>query len=156
MNGMNLNEETNRLPLDQLLRLVVGACYEVSNVLGSGFLEKVYERALCEELALRGVRVESQVPISVSYKGKVVGEYICDILVDGRLIVELKCCEKLADEHVAQCINYLYATGMTMLLLVNFQNPHIEWRRIVPRRGNSVREEPATYEAIPVHPVHPG
>ncbi len=134
MNGINGMEGAE---LEDLLHVVVGACYEVSNILGAGFLEKVYERALLEELWLRGIRAESQVPIHVTYKGKLVGEYLADILVEGKLIVELKCCERLADEHTAQCINYLRATGKQLLLLVNFQNPRVEWRKIVPRRDSS-------------------
>src|SRR5690349_11882982 len=130
MNIMNIMDSA---AMDSLLREVVGACYEVSNVLGAGFLEKVYERALVEELRMRGHQAEAQAPIGVVYKGIHVGEYICDLLVDGILIVELKCCEKLADEHVAQCINYLCATNRPFMLLVNFQNPRVEWRRIYPK-----------------------
>lgn len=150
MNIMNIIDSPDT---DSLLREVVGACYEVSNVLGAGFLEKVYERALVEELQMRGHRAEPQVPIDVMYKGRHVGEYICDLLVGGILIVELKCCEKLADEHVAQCINYLCATGRPLMLIVNFQNPRVEWRRIYPKSTTAVKEAPEFYD---VHNVHNG
>src|SRR5215813_10269609 len=100
MNIINKNQDPE---LNELLRRVVNACFEVSNTLGSGFLEKVYERALAEELRLRGFQVASQSPITVSYKGIIVGEYIADLVVNGVLLVELKCCDALADEHVAQC-----------------------------------------------------
>ncbi len=124
---MNVNE---REYLDTLVRKVIGAVYEVSNTLGAGFLEKVYERALLRELGLRGISAQAQVPIPVAYKGELIGEYFADILVEGKLIIELKCCETFCDEHLAQCINYLKATGFGLALLVNFQNPKVEWRRV--------------------------
>src|SRR5947209_888772 len=102
--------------MDALIRQVVGAVYEVSNTLGAGFLEKVYERALLIELRSRGLRAEAQVAIPVVYKGESVGDFFADILVEGRLIVELKCADALCDEHLAQCINYLKATGRTIAL----------------------------------------
>src|SRR5580658_10129447 len=76
---------------DFALEAVVGAAYEVSNVLGAGFMEKVYERALLSELALRGLASKSQVVFPVSYKGQCIGEYVADLVVEDRLIVELKC-----------------------------------------------------------------
>jgi GxxExxY protein len=123
-------EVVERQRVDDILKQVVGACYEVSNTLGTGFLEKVYERALVEELRLRGLRAEGQVPLPVFYKGLEVGENFVDILVEGCLIVELKCCDGFADEHLAQTINYLKATGRTLALLVNFQRSKLEWRRV--------------------------
>jgi GxxExxY protein len=116
---------------DPLTEKVLSAIFEVSNALGAGFLEKVYERALLRELALRGIQAETQAEITVKYKGYCVGEYFPDLLVEGSLIVELKCVERFANEHVAQCLNYLKATGRTVCLLVNFQKPRVEWRRIV-------------------------
>src|ERR1043166_59787 len=103
--------EAEKQKLDELLHRVVGACFEVSNVLGAGFLEKVYERALIAELRLRGLSAESQVPLKVVYKGEAVGDYFADVLVEGQLIIELKCCDCLGDEIIAQCINYLTLTG---------------------------------------------
>lgn len=120
-----------RAYLNSLVETVVGAAYEVTNVLGSGFLEKVYERALIRELRLRGIKAEAQVPIKVSYKGESIGDYIADILVERQLIVELKCADRLGNEHVAQCLNYLKATNHAIALLINFQHQKVEWRRIV-------------------------
>lgn len=117
--------------INSLIEKVIGAVYEVSNVLGAGFLEKVYERALVKELALRGLHAEVQYPIQVVYKGETVGDYFADILVERKLIVELKCAERLGNDHLAQCLNYLKATGRNIALLVNFQNPKIEWKRVV-------------------------
>jgi len=116
---------------DSLTERVLGAVFEVSNTLGGGFLEKVYERALLRELGLRGIRATAQASFAVPYKGQYVGEYFADILVEDVLVVELKCVERLANEHTAQCLNYLRASGRTLCLLVNFQKPKVEWKRIV-------------------------
>jgi GxxExxY protein len=108
---------------DALTDHVLGAVFEVSNTLGTGFLEKVYERALLKELSLRGMRATAQASFAVNYEGHSVGEYFADILVEDVLVIELKCVESLAKEHIAQCINYLRASGRTVCLLVNFQKP---------------------------------
>jgi len=121
------------IDLDLLTERVLGAVFEVSNTLGAGFLEKVYERALLRELGLCGIRATAQTPIEVVYKGHSVGEYFADLLVEDVLVVELKCAERLASEHTAQCLNYLRASGLTVCLLVNFQRPKVEWKRIVHR-----------------------
>ena len=105
--------------------------YEVSNVLGAGFLEKVYERALLKELRARGIKAETQVPCPIAYKGDCVGEYFIDMLVEDHLLVELKCCDCFSNEHIAQCLNYLRASGKNIALLVNFQKPKVEWKRVV-------------------------
>jgi GxxExxY protein len=110
---------------------VVGAAYEVGNVLRAGFLEKVYERVLMRELLLRGLSVKSQASFPVAYKGRCVGEYMADLLVEEQLIVELKCVDWFASEHLAQCINYLKATGIKLALLINFQKLRVEWKRII-------------------------
>jgi GxxExxY protein len=117
--------------LDSLTERVLAAVFEVSNTLGAGFLEKVYQRALLRELALRGVRATAQASLAVTYKGYPVGEYFADILVEGVLVIELKCVERLASEHTAQCLNYLRASGLGLCLLVNFQKPKVEWKRII-------------------------
>jgi len=88
-------------------------------------------RALLTELSLRGIRANTQVSFPVTYKGCPVGEYFADILVEDVLVVELKCVECLANQHTAQCLNYLRAAGLTLCLLVNFQKPKVEWKRIV-------------------------
>ena len=110
---------------------MIGAVFEVSNTLWAGFLEKVYERALVLELRLGGLRVTPQASFSVMYKGQCVGQYYADLLVEDVLIVELKCVERLVGEHTAQCINYLRASGRIVCLLVNFEKPRAEWKRIV-------------------------
>ena len=117
--------------LDSLSEKVLSAVFEVSNTLGAGFLEKVYQRALLRELSLRGIRANAEASFAVVYKGYSVGEYFADLLVEDLLVVELKCAERLANEHTAQCLNYLRASGRTVCLLVNFQKPKVEWKRIV-------------------------
>ena len=119
--------------LDTLTERVLGAVFEVSNTIGAGFLEKVYERALHRELCLRGIGATSQASIAVTYKGHSVGEYVADTLVEDVLVVELKCAERLSNEHTAQGLNDLRASGRTVCLLVNFQKPEVEWKRIVDR-----------------------
>jgi GxxExxY protein len=112
---------------------VLGGVFEVANTLGAGFLEKVYQRALLRELGLRGIGATAEASFTVSYKGHPVGEYFADMLVEDGLVVELKCVERLSSEHTAQCINYLRASGRTVCLLVSFQRPKVEWKRIVHR-----------------------
>ena len=94
-------------------------------------MEKVYERALVRELGEQGIRVQSQIPFSVFYKGHCVGEYFADILVEGELVVELKCVERLTGEHTAQCLNYLKASGKQLCLLLNFQKSRLDVKRVV-------------------------
>ena len=125
---MNANE------LDSLVRATVGAAYEVANVLGCGFLEKVYEKALVRELGLRGLKCNSQVAFPITYKDHPAGDYVADLIVGGLLLVELKCVDSLAGQHIAKCINYLRASGLPLALLINFQRPKMEWKRIVYSR----------------------
>jgi len=110
---------------------VLAADFQVSNTLGAGFFEKVYERALVVELDLRGIRVTAQKPFPVLYKGHAVGEYYADLIVEDKLLIELKCVDHLANEHKAQCLNYLRASRLSLCLLVNFAKPKVEWKRIV-------------------------
>lgn len=109
---------------------VLGCAFRVSNALGAGFLEKVYENALTHELRRSGLAVVQQAPIQVIYDGAVVGSYAADLLVESRLIVELKACKALEDVHMAQCLNYLKATGIRTCLLLNFGTPKLQIKRI--------------------------
>jgi len=98
------------------------ACIEVRKALGNGFLEKVYERALFHELSDLGFKVETQKPIEISYKGNIVGDYILDMIVDNKIIIELKCVDNIQNIHRAQLINYLKATQLKLGILINFPN----------------------------------
>ena len=117
--------------IDDITYQIRGAIFEVNKVLGYGFLEKVYEKALMIELSGRGVSVENQVPLKVSYKEQIVGEYFADLLVEGRVIVEIKSVANLLREHQAQLLNYLKATGICVGLLVNFTRNKAEIKRMV-------------------------
>ena len=109
----------------------IGAAYSVSNELGVGFLERPYENALVHELRLMGLQVEQQVPIKISYKGVVVGEYIADLIVEGCVLVEVKAVKELDPVHEAQCLNYLRATGLKICLLINFGKSRVTIRRLM-------------------------
>ena len=116
--------------LDELTERIIGAVFQVSNTLGVGYLEKVYERALVHELAKRGMQVQAQLPIQVVYDGVVVGNYASDIVVDGKVLLELKAVDSLSDVHLAQCLNYLTATKLRLCLLINFGKPRVVIRRV--------------------------
>ena len=115
----------------RLTERILAAVFEVSNTLGAGFLEKVYERALLHELKLQGIQASAQVPFPVLYKGQCAGEYLADMIVENTVVLELKCVEHLGKEHMAQCLNYLLASGKEVCLLINFQRPTVEWKRIM-------------------------
>jgi GxxExxY protein len=105
---------------NELTQAVIGAAIEVHQTLGPGFLESVYEEALCIELELRRIPFKRQVPIGVSYKGHIVGESRLDLLIQEQLIVELKAVESILPVNTAQVISYLKATQLTLALLINF------------------------------------
>ena len=111
-------------------RVIVSAL-EVSNRLGVGFLESVYENALCVELDNRGIAFHQQKPIKVIYKGQVVGRFVADMVIEDKLLLELKAMSGLAKNHTAQVINYLKATGISVGLLLNFGTPKLGVQRIV-------------------------
>ena len=111
---------------------IIGCAYAVSNSLGIGFVEKVYENAMVVALQKAGLKVEQQYPIKVSFDGVVVGEFWADLFVNGKVLVELKAVSMLMDEHTAQALNYLRATGADVCLLLNFAQPKIEIKRLLP------------------------
>ena len=116
---------------EDLTYKIRGAIFEVNRVLGHGFLEKVYENALMIELEERRLKAENQVPISVHYKNREVGEYLADVVIEGQVILELKAVESLKKIHEAQILNYLKATEYGVGLLVNFTHPKAEIKRFV-------------------------
>ena len=117
--------------MDELTGRVLGAAFAVSNGLGAGFSEKVYERALVVELGALGIRAQSQVRFSVFHRGQRVGDYLADMVVEGLVVVELKCVELLVGEHAKQCLNYLRASRLGVGLLINFAHPRVDWKRVV-------------------------
>ncbi len=121
----------DRLMNEEITEKIIGCAYTVANTLGAGFLEKVYENALAHEIRKTGLDVKQQSPITVYYDGVVVGEYVADLVVENEVIVELKSAKSLDNVHMAQCLNYLKATGRKVCLLINFGSPRIELKRIV-------------------------
>ncbi len=115
--------------LNALTERIIGCAFKVSNALGCGFLEKVYENALAHELRKTGLRAEQQHPIVVQYDGIVVGEYFADILVADAVILELNATKEIDDVFTAQCLNYLRATGKPICLLMNFGKPRVDVKR---------------------------
>lgn len=116
---------------DRVTEVIIGCAFKVSNNLGCGFLEKVYERALVHELRKARLQAVAQHSVNVYYDGIIVGEFFVDILVENRIVVELKALKTLDSSHHAQCLNYLKATGLHTCLLINFGQPKIEFKRIV-------------------------
>ena len=117
--------------VNEITEKIIGCAYAVGNVLGCGFLEKVYENALAFEIRKAGLAVRQQHSIQVRYEGEVVGDFAADLLVEGVVLVELKVAKVLDDAHFAQCLNYLKATGLQVCLLINFGRPKVEVKRLV-------------------------
>jgi len=112
---------------------IVGACFEVYNSMGCGFLEAVYQECLSIEFSNQAIPFKTQVPLELTYKGQVLQQkYVPDFICFDKVIVEIKALKELSDEHRAQVHNYLKATGYRLGLLVNFgQHPELQYERIV-------------------------
>jgi GxxExxY protein len=124
---MNTDEYRSNEITEKIIRYV----YVVANTLGNGFLEKVYENALAHELRKSGFFIEQQKGIRVRYDGMVVGDYKADLLVQKEVLVELKAVKTLDNIHIAQCLNYLKATGFKVCLLLNFATSKVQIRRLM-------------------------
>ena len=109
----------------ELIEQIIGCAFTVSNTLGTGFLEKIYENALAIELRQAGLTVEQQFPIQVLYSGQPVGSYQADLIVNQQVILEIKAVQSFEPAHEAQLINYLRATGIKVGLLLNFGTPRL-------------------------------
>ena len=127
--------QEQRLKHEEITKTVIGCAFEVINELGAGFLESVYEKALLVALRQRGLSVIAQHPIKVIFRGQSVGDFYADILVEDKVIVELKAVKAVTPEHQAQIINYLNATGIEVGLLINFGNPRLEYKRFTRQKG---------------------
>ncbi len=110
---------------------IIGVAMEVHRVLGAGFLEAVYEAALVLELLARAIPFERQRRLAVYYKGQVIGDYVADLVVDGKIILELKAVSRISDAHRAQAHHYLAATGLRLAIILNFGAQSLEYERIV-------------------------
>ncbi len=119
------------MEIDQVTETIIGCAFDVSNTLGVGFLEKVYENALAHDVRKTGMDAKQQHRIQVHYDNIVVGEYVADLLVENCVLVEIKAVRKLDDIHMAQCLNYLKATNLKVCLLINFGTKRVQTKRIV-------------------------
>ena len=119
---------------ERLTEKIIGSAFEVINEMGAGFNEKVYENSLVVAASRNGLAVSTQHPINVMFRGVCVGEFFADVLVEEKVIVELKAVKTLLPEHEAQVINYLNATGMEVGLLINFGKPKLEFKRLTRKK----------------------
>ncbi len=122
---------SNKILFKELSYKIVGIAMEVHRELGSGFLEKVYENAMMVLFEQQGITALQQAPIEVTFHDKIIGDYYADILVEGKIILELKTVSQIADIHKAQIINYLKATGIRLGMLINFGTEKLEYHRFV-------------------------
>ena len=130
-----MNTDKNHEQINAITEKILQGAFSVSNALGCGFLEKVYENALVLELMHLGLKVARQLPIKIRYREKVVGEYVADLVVEDYVLVELKAIPMLDRIHKAQCINYLAATRLPICLLLNFGRPKVEVCRILGKNS---------------------
>jgi len=126
---MDTNE--NKILYKDLSYKIVGLAMQVHNKLGFGFSEKVYENALMVLFGREGIQAKQQTPITVYFEGEVVGDYYADILVEDKIILELKSAEEIADAHRSQVLNYLKATGLQLAIILNFGKEGLEYERLV-------------------------
>lgn len=124
-------DENKSIIHKELSYKIVELALEVHNKLGCGFLEKVYENALMILLDREGIPSKQQAPADVYFHNRVVGQYFADILVDNKIILELKTADAISDVHNAQVLNYLRATGIKLGLIMNFAKPRFEYKRLV-------------------------
>lgn len=124
-------DENKNIIYKDLSYKIIELALEVHNELGCGFLEKVYENALMILFDREGIPAKQQAPADVYFQNKVVGQYFADILVDNKLILELKVVDAIANVHKAQVLNYLRATGIKLGLILNFAKPRFEYKRLV-------------------------
>jgi len=122
----------------ELTHKIIEACFEVSNELGIGYIESVYENALFVALRQRSVEVARQVPLKVKFRGVIVGDFKADMLIENKVLIELKATENLTKAHYAQLLNYLKTTGIQIGLVVNFGNTTLQYRRFENRFGDNL------------------
>jgi len=120
---------------NEITSRIIEAAFEVGNELGVGYLESVYENALCIALRQKDLQVSRQVPLKVSFRGVIVGDFKADLMINEKIIVEIKVAANLLNEHYAQILNYLKTTGIEVGLVINFGTPKIQYRRFENRFG---------------------
>jgi GxxExxY protein len=132
----------------ELTGRILEACFEVSNQLGVGFIESVYEKALQVALIQKGLAVERQITVKVSFRGVVVGDFTADMIIEGKVLLELKAADALSNQHFAQLLNYLKATGIDVGMAINFGTPKIQFRRFDNRFGGDLNMDKALRDLI--------
>jgi len=115
----------------ELSEKIIGCCIRVHKSLGPGFLEKVYEEALCLELSKAGLSFERQKLVTIAYLGQTIGEHRLDLLVEETVVLELKACRAIDDIHLATTRSYLKATSLQLGLVINFSRPTLDIKRVV-------------------------
>jgi GxxExxY protein len=115
----------------ELTHQIIGSAMEVHNLLGPGFIESIYQRALLHELALHSLSTETERHIEVRYKGQLVGKHRLDMIVSGEVVVELKAVGSIVDVHLAQALSYLKASKLELALILNFGEPRLTWKRVI-------------------------
>src|ERR1700704_5257683 len=128
-----MNADSTQLALNSMTAKVIACAYQVSNALGAGFLEKVYDNAMAVEPEAARMDFVRQPSYLVRYREQVVGEYVPDFVIANSVVVEIKALDMLTRTHQAQCMNYLRATGLSVGLLLNFGTPRLELKRMVWR-----------------------
>ena len=126
-----MNTDGHGLLGEEQTRELLGCAMEVMNVLGHGFLEKVYENALCVEMRLRGIPFQQQPRYEVMFKSEPVGEYVPDLVVAGAVVVDAKTIDAITDHEIGQVLNYLKITGLRVALILNFKHSKLQWKRVV-------------------------
>lgn len=123
-------KEEKELPYFELTGKILSSCFEVMNELGPGFLESIYKNALLVVLRQKGLQVGIEQSYEIKFRGKLIGKYRADLVVEQTVIVELKCCDALVKEHQAQLFNYLKVSQLPIGLLVNFRRGKLTWKRL--------------------------
>ena len=122
---------TDKRGFDDISKAIIGCVFEVVNTLGRGFVENIYANALAKELIRQTIEVRREFPVKVHYKEELVGEFFCDLLVESKVIVEVKASSGLNNLQLSQCLNYLKATGYKLCLRINFGASSVQVKRIV-------------------------
>ncbi len=133
----NLLQEEDKLLYKELSYKIVGLAMNVHSGLGGGFLERVYENALAVLMRRQMLNFQQQYPLKVYFEGEVIGEYFADIIVEKKIILELKVAEAITPVHKAQAINYLKATKLQLAIILNFGKQSLQYERVVNYSHNN-------------------
>ena len=144
-----MNDKEEELPYFALTGEILGCCFEVMKELGPGFQEGVYKNALLIAMREQGLQVETEQTFEVIFRGRVIGRYRADLIVEKAVVVELKCCESLIREHQAQLFNYLKVSNLSVGLLVNFRRRKLEYKRLHGAEICDELEEIHSTEVVP-------